>query len=449
MLISQALRIQSRDVISFVGGGGKSTAMFRLADELVAQRKHVVTTTTTRLFAAQVQADAEGKAVLLQYDPAPGFITRVGEALGTHSHILIAGDRVEEDKVAGVPPAFIGELSALEGVDVVLVEADGARRRLLKAPAAHEPAVPDATTILVPVIGVTAIGAPLDEEHVHRPELVARLAGLQVGQVVTPLAVAHLLSHADGGLKGKPAAARAVVLINQVDDDARLAVARETGRLLLGYREIDSVAIGAVRDAQDPIREVQRRVAAIVLAAGAGTRMGDRVKQLLPWHGGTLIENAVHIATGANVTSTVVVLGARAEEIRAVIPQHTVRLVINPDWAEGHSTSIRAGLRALSSEVHAAIFMNADQPQLDSTVLNAIIQHYFETGAMIVAPRYAGKRGSPVLFDRAHFAELSDLSGEEGGREVLSRYPVEYVDFDQAEPGFDVDTPEDYARIAQ
>ena len=280
MLISQALRVQPRDVISFVGGGGKSTAMFRVADELVAQRKHVVTTTTTRLYAAQTQRDA----VLLRYDLTPDLVSRVGEALAAHSHVIIVGDQVEEDKVAGLPPTLIDDLIGLGGVDAVLVEADGARRRPLKAPAIHEPVVPPVTTILVPMIGVTAVGAPLDEEHVHRPELVARITGSQFGQVVTPLTVARLLSHAQGGLKGKPAAARAVVLINQVDDETQLATARETARLLLGYREIDSVAIGAVQDSS-PIREVHRRVAAIVLAAGAGTRMGNRVKQLLPWRG--------------------------------------------------------------------------------------------------------------------------------------------------------------------
>ncbi|HEX9075262.1 MAG TPA: selenium cofactor biosynthesis protein YqeC, partial [Anaerolineae bacterium] len=415
MLISQALLVRPRDVIAFVGGGGKSTAMFCLADELVAQGKHVVTTTTTRLYAAQTQRDA----VLLRYDLTPDFVSHVGEALGVHSHVIIVGDQVEEDKVAGVPPTLVDVLTALEGLDAVLVEADGARRRPLKGPAVHEPVVPAVTTIFIPMVGVTAVGAPLDEEHVHRPELVARITGSQIGQVVTPLTVARLLSHAQGGLKGKPAAARAVVLINQVDDETRLATAHEAARLLLGYREIDSVAIGAVQDSQNPIREVYRRVAAIVLAAGAGTRMGNRVKQLLPWRGGTLIENAVQIATGANVNSTVVVLGARAEEIRAIVGRQPVRVVINPDWEEGHSTSIRAGLRALSPEFDAAIFMNADQPRLAPPILNAIIQRYRETGALIVAPRYGGKRGSPVLFDRAYFAELSGLSGEEGGREVL------------------------------
>jgi molybdenum cofactor cytidylyltransferase len=124
-------------------------------------------------------------------------------------------------------------------------------------------------------------------------------------------------------------------------------------------------------------------------------------------------------------------------------------VVINPDWAEGHSTSIRAGLRALPPEYAAAIFMNADQPRLAPHVLNAIIQRFRETSATIVAPRYAGKRGSPVLFERFHFSELSALSGEEGGREVSSRYAVEYVDFPDASLGFDIDTPEEYDQIAR
>ena len=98
MLIAKALGVQSREVIVFVGAGGKSTAMFRLANELVGQGKRVVTTTTTRLFAAQAQSATVGSAVLLHYDGTADFITRVRKALALRLYVVVVGEEVEENK---------------------------------------------------------------------------------------------------------------------------------------------------------------------------------------------------------------------------------------------------------------------------------------------------------------------------------------------------------------
>ncbi len=249
-----------------------------------------------------------------------------------------------------------------------------------------------------------------------------------------------------------------VAVVNQVEQDTQREAARALARSVLANDAFQGVAIGALGDSLNPIQETHRRVAAIVLAAGAGIRMGERIKQLLPWRGGTLVENALDLAHRANVAETVLVLGAHADEIRAAVASGAAlvssaavgtgapRIVVNPDWAEGHSTSIRAGVQALSPSIAAAVFINADQPLLTSDVIDALIGRYYAGDALIVAPRYAGKRGSPVLFDRAHFDALVHLRGEEGGREVLAQNRVAYVDFADARAGLDVDTPEEYER---
>ena len=446
MQLEQSFRVRDHDVIAFVGAGGKTTAMFRLADELVAQGKRVVVTTTTRLFAAQVAETQD--AASLRYDGSADFLARVRAALATQRKVLIVGDQVADDKVAGVPSAFIDELAAQNVADAVLYEADGARMLPFKAPAAHEPVVADSTTLLVPVIGVIALGAPLDDAHVHRAEIVAHIAGARLGDIVTPTIAARVIAHPAGGLKAKPRGARVIVLVNQVENESQLDAARQMARWLLGYNEIGAVALGAAQRA-DPIRETHRRVAAIVLAAGEGTRMQGRVKQLLPWRGKTLVENAIDIAASSRAAETLVVLGANAAQIRAAIQGAPARVVLNPDWETGHASSIRAGLNALSREIDAAIFVNADQPFLSTDVIDHVVQRYYETGARIVAPRYAGKRGSPVLFDRVHFDELMSLQGEQGGRELLSKYreQIQFVDFEDARLALDIDTPEEYERI--
>jgi molybdenum cofactor cytidylyltransferase len=447
MQLSEAFRVRSKEIVALVGAGGKTTAMFRLADELAAQGKRVVTTTTTRLSVAQ--AGASGRATL-RYDSSPDFLARVRAALAVQKQILIIGADVAGDKVAGVPPAFIDVLAALDAVDVVIYEADGARMLPFKAPAEHEPVLAACTTLLVPVMGITAIGAPLDDARVHRAEIVARLAGARLGDVLTPTMAARVIAHPAGGLKAKPRAARAVTLINQVDSTEQFEDARAVARLLLGYKEIEGVLIGAVR-AEKPVREAQRRVAAIVLAAGAGTRMPGRIKQLLPWRGKTLIENAIDLAAGSRAAETLVVLGANAAKIRTVIRGAPARVVLNREWATGHASSIRAGLNALPRTTAAAIFVNADQPFLTAGVIDALIQRYYETGARIIAPVYAGTRGSPVLFDRVYFDELMNLPDDQGGRELMAKYreQIEPVEFADAAMALDIDTPAEYEKIAR
>lgn len=443
MELATAFRLELPTVVSFVGGGGKSTAMLRLAAELAAHGKRVLVTTTTHLFASQ----GLEQGPVVRHDGTADIIARTSAALAERSPVVVVGPDAQDGKVAGVPPELVDELARSGIADAVLVEADGARGRPLKAPAGHEPVVPSSTTLLVPVVGITAIGMRLDAEHVHRPESVARLARENLGELVTVDTVARVVASVEGGLKGNPPAAAAVVLVNQVDTASHLDNARSLAALLLQQPEIDAVAIGAVQNAVTPIREVRRRVGAIVLAAGAGIRMGEQVKQLLTWRGKTFIERAVQVALDSAVDEVVVVLGARADEIYPVIGALPVRVAVNARWPEGHSTSIRLGLQTLSAQIDAAIFINADQPLLTPGIVNAIVQRYAETDAGIVAPLYAGKRGSPVLFRRIHFPEFDRLRGEEGGREILRVHDVELVSFASADGGVDVDTLEEYSRL--
>jgi molybdenum cofactor cytidylyltransferase len=206
--------------------------------------------------------------------------------------------------------------------------------------------------------------------------------------------------------------------------------------------------IGAAQSA-DPIREAHRRVAAVVLAAGGGTRMQGAIKQLLPVRGKPLVANAIDLAAKSAVQQIIVVLGSRAEEVRLAIHDAPAQMLINREWETGHASSVRTGLRGVSSLVDAVVFLNADQPLLTSQVIDALIQRRAETGAHIVAPRYDGMRGSPVLFDRTHFGELLRMEAEQGGRDVMAlhRDEIEWVDFSDARLGFDVDTPEEYARL--
>jgi len=318
--------------------------------------------------------------------------------------------------------------------------------RPFKAPADHEPMVPSCTTLLVPVVGVDSLGHPLSDQYVHRAGRVAELAGVEVGVEVTPEIVATVLAHPRGGLKGLPPGARAVPFVNKVDSAEEMAPARDLARRLLAYQNIDAVAVGAARRA-DPVVEVCGRVAAVVLAAGASRRFGGP-KQLLPWQGDTLLGHVVDVALASRADPVVVVLGHQADACRAALGDRPVQVVANPDWAEGQSSSVQAGLTALPANVSAALFLLVDQPGVTPPVINALIERHTTTLAPVVWPEYEGRRGNPVLFDRVTFPQLRQLSGDTGGRSLIQSYTAHAERVPVSEPGvlFDIDTPDDYAR---
>ncbi len=448
MDLNRALRIQPGEILAFVGGGGKTTAMFRLADELVAQGRRVVTTTTTRIFTAQI-ALAPHHIIHARGQPTHQLLTSLARQLASHPHTLVIGEPdLEIGKAFGVKPEAVKAMASLPEVDAILNEADGSRMRPFKAPADHEPVVPDCTTLLVPVVGVDTLSRPLTDKYVHRAGRVAELAGVETGVEVTPEIVTAVLAHPQGGLKGLPPGARAVPLINKVETKAQRAAARRLAGLLLAHQRIDAVVVGAVLH-EDPVTEVCGRVAAVVLAAGASTRYGQP-KQLLSWGQGTLLSHVVDVALASRAEPVVVVLGHQAESCRAALGDRPVKIVVNPDWARGQSSSVQAGLAALPATVSAALFPLIDQPGVTPTIIDALIERHQVTLAPVVWPEYDQRRGNPVLFDRVAFPQLQRLTGDTGGRAVMGSYVEQAERVPVSHPGvlFDIDTPEDYARAS-
>ncbi len=158
----------------------------------------------------------------------------------------------------GVPPGLPAEMLARPGVDWVVVEADGSRMLPVKAPAAHEPVIPDETGLLVPVVGIDALSGPI-REVAHRPERVSAITGLAPEETLTPEALAALLTSSQGGLKDAPQAARVAVLINKVESPAQLEAARRVARCILREPRVERVAIGALRGRLSPDWEVCSR----------------------------------------------------------------------------------------------------------------------------------------------------------------------------------------------
>ncbi len=232
-------------VISIVGGGGKTTLMFRLAREIASAGETVLTTTTTKILLPQV---TQSPAVLLS--PRPGFVLEQAPGyLEKHRHLTAArGLLPGPNKLLGFTAAEIEELAGGGLFRWILVEADGARHRPLKMPARHEPVIPSCSRLVIAVVGLEAIGQPLTEEHVFRSRLFAKRTGLKLGEDVTELAVARALSHTRGIMKGCPAGALRYVFLNKAETKGRLAAGRRTASFLwtIGGILPDRVIIGSL-----------------------------------------------------------------------------------------------------------------------------------------------------------------------------------------------------------
>ena len=186
---------------------------------------------------------------------------------------------------------------------------------------------------------------------------------------------------------------------------------------------------------------------AVILAAGASTRMGEP-KQLLPLAGRPLLVHAVEATLASPAWPVVVVLGANAGQIRPVLARYPVLVAENPAWAEGMASSLRAGietLRQFSRALDAALVVLCDQPAFSADVVARLVAAQRASGRSIAAAHYAGRTGAPALFLREHFPALSALTGEEGARTLLHSLADRVVPVDLPALAVDLDTPADYA----
>lgn len=199
-------------------------------------------------------------------------------------------------------------------------------------------------------------------------------------------------------------------------------------------------------DASNPPVEIEALpCAAIVLAAGASTRLGVP-KQLLRVEGETLLRRSVRAALEAGCSPVAVVLGPQAGIMFSDLNGLNAIPVVNANWRSGMASSLHAGLIELARhepEPPNVLILVCDQPAVTSEIIQSLLANHAQHGKLITASAYANTRGVPAVFSAAVLPELLELTGDEGARAVIGRVPARVADFDFADGATDVDTPED------
>jgi molybdenum cofactor cytidylyltransferase len=451
LTLPRALRVNSASSIAFIGAGGKTTAMFQLARTLSEGQgaSPVIVAATSHLGAWQIElADRH----IVTEIPAP--LEELEH--GLKGVILITGE-LEGERTRPINNDLLSWLHSFCGYHSIplLIEADGAREKPLKAWAEHEPPVPRFAEIVVQVVGLTGVNKPLSPENVHRAEQFSRLSGQRLGELVTPEALAGVLTHVEGGLRNTPSNARRIALLNQADTTELQSLAQRLVQFLLP--SYDAVVTASLR--QEKVFAVYEPIAGIILAAGASTRFGQP-KQLLDWKGQPFVRAVAMTALQAGLSPVIVVTGASAKEVEPAVQGLDVSVIRNEEWAAGQGGSIVAGIRTLldspvslhaertgAAGVGGAVFLLADQPQVTTSIIRALVERHAQGLYPIVAPLVVDRRANPVLCDRTTFRDLSALQGDVGGRAIFHRHAVEYLPWHDDRLLLDVDTPEMYQRL--
>lgn len=252
MLLREALGLRRGEITALIGAGGKTTTMFRLARELREEGHKILLTTTTKIFkpskphidrlflVEDIAALTEACAAI----PAPVII---GAGVGIN----------DEEKLLGVPSAWLDALNQSKQFDAILVEADGAASRLFKVPDDGEPVIPATSQLTLWLMAIGVLNKPLDAAWIHRAERAIALLDCQPSQLVTPDLIVQLVKHPAGCWKGTPAASRRVVVINQADSPQQVDQARSLAEKLLGCG-IDRTVITSYAG-NEPVKEVLLR----------------------------------------------------------------------------------------------------------------------------------------------------------------------------------------------
>ena len=429
-------------VLSVVGGGGKTSLIFRIMEELTAVGKKVLITTTTHMAYEPDRPFAED-----------GDIISIKHNLEEHGYTIAAALDREKCKISALSEEKMKEITAL--ADVILIEADGAKKCPLKVPASWEPVIWKPTDLVIAVAGMDAAGKPI-QEVCHRPENVADFLGKEAEEKLTEEDIVRivlstealrkcvngreyrvLLNKAD--IPGKSQAAESIAdRLEEQGIHAAWGSLREKEYYICGKSETERK-----RAAQMPSKRV--KLALIMLAAGNSRRFGSN-KLMYEVDGVPMYQRTLRLLQKAAEripdSRIVVVTQPQYSEIIDVVKETGAEVLFNPKPERGIASSMQIGLE-IAKDADACLFTVSDQPWLTAETIIALYDAFQSENKGMACTVWGEKTGNPFIFSKKYYRKLMEITGDKGGKQIIKRYPedVTYLKISDEREQQDVDVP--------
>ena len=396
----------SHRIIAVVGSGGKTSLIWRLAEELVQAGKKVAVTTTTHM------AIEKERPFALDGEGAEALIFK-------HGYVLAASIDIQKKKLSSLPCEKLKKLSEL--CDVLLIEADGARKKPFKIPMEWEPVIPDFTDLVIAVCGLDSLGKSI-KEAAYCPRETALFLGKKETDIICPQDMIKAVSSRDGLLKGVGEREYRVYL-NKMD------TVKERKTLNKIRRELSDMGVQVFCGS---LREKKKNTAWIMLAAGNSRRFGAN-KLLYEIEGSPMYQRTLSCLfkaqkevlkkTGIFCPVTVV---TQYKEVGETAEKMGAKVCYNPHPEEGISSSLKIGLKE-NKEADACLFTVADQPWLTWESVMGLLEVFWESEKGMACMQNGEKKGNPCVFSKKYYKELFSLTGDVGGKQILNAHPTDIV----------------------
>lgn len=426
------ISLERRELISITGGGGKTTTMFKLGKELLSQGKKVLISTTTAIFKPRKNYYEN-----LYLTKNRDYRKIKGSARG----LTIIGKEISKNsKLIGVTSEMIDEIFKMKTFDYIIIEADGSKRKPIKAPASHEPVIPSFTTMMIGIIGMDCIYKKIYEKNVHRAGIFCGITNSKIGDFITEDIIYSLIISKDGIFKGVPIDSKKHLILNKVENKKREKASQNIkDKILLNKIDINIIS-GSMGK--------RTKISGIIMASGFSRRM-KRDKLLLKLGDKTLLERVIDACITSQLDEIMVVY--RSEKIKDIAISYDLKTVLNKNAEKGQSESVKIGLKNIDSDTDGIMFIVGDQPFLDSKTINILINKFIADKEKIIIPRYGEDTGNPTIFPISLKDQLNKLSGDVGGREIIDKNlkQVKYVDIKNQKAGMDMDTASEYEKFKE
>lgn len=445
----RCLDLNEPAVTAFIGGGGKTSLIRRLAEELTDLGHKVLVTTTTKCYPFP-------NLPHFYLESSLDMFKKLSDHYKNNSIAVLGGKIGPDGKITGISPQLPGSFAAELGIHV-LVEADGSKGKPLKGYEKYEPVLPADSGLIVSVIGADALGAAVEETTVHRSSIFRKAMLLDGSPIIADeKLLAQAFLYMEQVAVNQAPHSKFIYALNKYDilDNPthvyKIACALKimnNNTPLLSTKAKSKHPVKMYLNASGQTEAAS--LSCVVLAAGSSTRMGSIDKLSLPFNQSTVLQSTLAQIIESDIKEIIVVT-APGSRWKSILTGNDLRVVENSLHKTGQASSLKAGLSEVSPNAQGVIFALGDQPLIGNDIFKMLIERYKSNLKPVTYPVYQNRRGNPVIFDRTLWPLLMNLEGDEGGRAIIKNLKsgdIENVHTDNEYVITDIDTPEDYQAI--